>query len=138
LQKQKRGVEAVTLDTFCNPDLADLARREAEHARATFPHRTGSTYTIVYNVLKVSREARNDRRVLLEKVQADLKGKYRSPEGIFRRARFIQNDIVDKKTGKILRYGEFKPDIVSEKVREAEEESERNLARQTKQDYDEM
>lgn len=115
--RTKRGEESITLDPFCNPELADLARSEAAHARATFPQRTNSVFQVVYRILESSREARNDRRVLLEKVQAALGNQYRSPDGIFRRAREIQNGL-----------GRFRPDFVSAAVRSAEEESERERA----------
>jgi hypothetical protein len=109
--------------------MAALARREAAHAKATFQHRADSTYAIVYHILETSHEARNSRKVLLEMVKQVLGDKYRSPDGIFRRARTIQNDVLDE-NGNVIRLGRFKPDLVSATVRKTEEESERERARQ--------
>lgn len=138
-REQKTESNRVTLDTFCTdnpaqaPGMAELARREAANARETFRHRADSTHAIVYNVLETSREARNSRKVLLEMVRQILGNKYRSPEGIFRRARTIQNDVLDK-NGNVIRQGKFKPDIISAAVWASEEECERERARQTKEE----
>jgi hypothetical protein len=109
-----------------NPAEMKVAKREAAYAKATFRHRADSTYSIVEHILETSGEARNDRRVLLEMVKQVLGDKYKSPDGIFRRARTIQNT-----------EGRFKPDLVSAMVRKAEQESEHDLAVQTKRECSE-